>query len=111
MRRHSRASGKPARSRRPKSSKSKGRTSPKVAGNRPSRGSAETEVVELRRELHEAREQQTATSEVLQVISRFPGDVQPVFAALLEKAVRICGATFGNIFRYEGGRFPPSRHA
>ena len=41
-------------------------------------------------------------SEVLQVISRFPGDVQPVFAALLEKAVRICDAMFGNILRYDG---------
>jgi GAF domain-containing protein len=54
------------------------------------------------RELSESLEQQTATSEVLQVISRSPGDVQPVFQAMLENAVRICDAAFGNIYRWVG---------
>jgi GAF domain-containing protein len=56
----------------------------------------------LTRELNQALEQQTATSEVLQVISGSPGDVQRVFATMLEKAVHICDARSGNIYRWDG---------
>jgi GAF domain-containing protein len=53
-------------------------------------------------DLTESLEQQTATSEVLQVISNFPGDLQPVFASMLANAIRICDAQFGNIYRWDG---------
>src|ERR1700730_1222834 len=55
------------------------------------------------RELSEAVEQQTATSEVLKVISSSPGELEPVFKAILANAVRICEASYGVLFRFENG--------
>jgi two-component system, NtrC family, sensor kinase len=57
------------------------------------------------RELSESLEQQTATSEVLKVISSSPGELEPVFMAMLENAVRICEAKFGTMFLREGDAF------
>jgi GAF domain-containing protein len=63
------------------------------------------ENARLLSELRESLEQQTATSEVLGVISRSPGELEPVFQAMLANATRICGAKLGILFRSEGDAF------
>ena len=91
--------GKTAKTQRRKTLKR--RNAPKAACRRSSLvAGAETNVARLTRELREAREQQASTSEVLGVISSSPGELGPVFEAILENATRICGGRLANLFLY-----------
>ena len=71
----------------------------------------EKKVEQRTAELSESLEQQTATSEVLQVISRSPGELEPVFQKMLENATRVCGANFGTMNLWDGEKFDIVAHS
>jgi class 3 adenylate cyclase len=98
MKRRSRTGGEPIKGRRGKTPERKRCDAPKASAAL----DEETSVARLTNELREAVEQQSATSEVLRVISSYPDDPQPIFQAMLKNAVRLCDALFGNLYRWDG---------
>ena len=106
MRRRSGTSSEHVKARRRKAMTLKRGIAPKtVRGRSSSPTGQETKVALLARERDELLEQQTATVEILRVIGSSPGDLQPVFEAILENATRICEANFGNLWLREGDKF------
>jgi len=106
MKPRGKAGGKATKARRRKTSTLKRRDAPKaVRLRRASAASHETEVARLTRELHELLAQQAAAAEVLSVISSSPGELGPVFDAMLKNACRICDANYGMLWLSEGDGF------
>ncbi|MGC2716804.1 MAG: GAF domain-containing protein [Pseudolabrys sp.] len=102
MRRRNKTGGRAAKTQRPRTLKR--RNAAKVGREAPAIGATER-IALLEHRLNEALEQQTATSDVLGVISSSPGELKPVFEAILESATRICTAKFANLFLYADNSF------
>src|SRR5580704_15227266 len=96
------AGGKAMKKRRHKTAAPKRRNTRTAVRRRGSSVAPNTKVAQLTRERDELLEQQAATSEVLKIVGSSAGDLNTVFQAMLEKAVRICGAGFGNLWLREG---------
>ena len=104
--RRTRAGGYPIKARRRNTATLKRRNAPKATRSRSSPTAIkETKVARLTRELQEALAQQTATSDVLRVISSSPGDLQPVFESVLANAAKLCPAAYGAMWLCEGDGF------
>jgi class 3 adenylate cyclase len=103
MKRRSKLGSKTMKKGRRRSPQPKRRNAPKVqARSNSSAAGLEADVVRLSRELNEALEQQVATSEVLKVVSTSSGDLGPIFDTMLERATRLCEATHGHVWRFDG---------
>ena len=105
MKKRSKAASRRVKARPRKASKPEGRSAPKALSHRGAAPARDTEVARLIQERDEALDQQAAASTVLQVISSSTGDLQPVFTTILENAVRICDARFGNLWLREDQKF------
>jgi GAF domain-containing protein len=96
-------SRKPAKTQHGSTTKPKRNNAPTVARPAsPTLADLQQQVSAFARELTEAREQQTATSEVLRVISTSPTDAQPVYETIVRNAVALCGSLFALVFRFDG---------
>jgi GAF domain-containing protein len=112
VQRRSKAGGKPAKQRRRKAAPVKRRKAvhKAAAGDSTAGKRAAPETARLRRELKEAREQQAAAADVLRIISISRGDPQPVFDTIVQSAVRLSGARFGVLHRFDGERLHVAAH-
>ena len=103
MRRRNKTGGKSAKAQGPKTLR---RNAAKAARRRSAPAIRKaTNIAQVIRERDEALEQLAATSEVLKVISSSPGELEPVFEAMLENAIRLCEASYGNMWLCEGEDF------
>jgi GAF domain-containing protein len=105
MKRRSRAGGEPAKARPHKAVKRKGHAPKALFKRTSSPANQEAQIARLTNELNEAREQQIASSKVLQLISSSKGVPDPVFQTILANATRICEAKFGNLYLLINGVF------
>jgi two-component system, NtrC family, sensor kinase len=111
MRRRSRVSGQPAKARRRKMVTPKRRKAPKTKQARsPLASSQETNIAQLTREHNEALEQQSATVEVLRIISASPTELRPVLEVVVRSAARYCKADDVTLFELDGQDLHEAAH-
>src|SRR6516225_8084315 len=111
MRRPARAGPKQAKSRRRKTRTQRGRgglKTPRPLNPSTADRKTRSDIAQLTRERDAALEREKATAEVLRVISSSPGELEPVFKAMLANAVRLCEGKFGVLHRYDGDAFEPA---
>src|SRR5215813_5744005 len=106
MKQRERMRPKAAKSRRHKRSSPKRRVHRTISGEGGLSAVGQADRIDLlTRELREALDRQSASEDVLRVISASHGDLKPVFHSILEKATHICEAKFGTLFLYDGNKF------